>query len=49
MKLEEKDLHDIFNDSLFIYICKAVAQELEDVNMREKAGAVQDILVSLSK
>lgn len=49
MKIEAKDLHDIFNDSLFIYICKAVAQELEDNNMREMAGAVEDVLVNLTK
>ncbi len=45
----EKDkLNDIYCDSLFTYICKAVAAELEEYATRERAGAVLDKLRSLS-
>lgn len=46
----EKDgLGDVYNDSLFIYICKAVAKELDDYNMRDKSLAVTEVLHSLGK
>ena len=47
--LEKDTLGDIYNDSLLIYICKAVAEELDDYNMRDKSLAVTEILRSLSK
>lgn len=47
--LEKDTLSDIYNDSLLIYICKAVAKELDDYNMRDKSLAVTEILRSLSK
>jgi hypothetical protein len=45
---EKPALGDIYNDSLFNYICKAVASQLEEYATRERAGAVLDTLRSLS-
>lgn len=42
-------LEDIYNDSLFIYICKAVAAEQEEQGMREEALRVQETLRQLSR
>lgn len=42
--IEKQYLEDIHNDSLFIYICKAIAQELEDYHMREKSNTVLETL-----
>ncbi len=46
---EKAKLDDIYNDSLFIYICKAVAKELDDYHMRDKSIAVLETLRKLSK
>ena len=46
---EKGKLDDIYNDSLFIYICKAVAKELDDYHMRDKSIAVLETLRKLSK
>ena len=46
--LERDALDDIYNDSLFIYICKAIAKELDDYQMRDKAVAALEILRDLS-
>lgn len=44
----EKDLTgDIYNDSLFIYLCKAAAKELEDLGMRDKSIAALETLRKL--
>ena len=49
MGVDENTLDDIYNDSLFIFICKAVAKEFESCNMRQDAYEVQEILRKLSK
>jgi len=46
------DMHaadDIYNDSLFIYICKAVAAEFEEMSMYQDAQEIRQRLRSLSK
>ncbi len=45
---EKPALGAIYNHSLFNYICKAVASQLEEYATRERAGAVLDTLRSLS-
>lgn len=47
--LEKENLGDIYNDSLFIYICKAVAKEFDDYHMRDKSLATVEVLHNLSK
>ena len=47
--LEKDILDDIYNDSLFIYICKAVAKELDDFGMRDKSIEALETLRKLSK
>lgn len=49
VKLEKDTVDDIYNDSLFIYICKAVAKELDDYHMRDKSIAALEVLRNLSK
>lgn len=48
VEAEKALLGDVYNDSLFAYICKAVASELEQYATRERAGAVLDKLRALS-
>ena len=46
--LNEEILEDIYNDSLFVYICKAVVRELDEFNMREQASEIEEMLRKLS-
>ena len=46
---EKDSLDDICNDSLFIYICKAIAKEFDDYHMRDKSIAVLDVLRDLGR
>ena len=46
---EADGVYDIYHDSLFIYICKAVAGELKEQLMNEKAEAVMDIFRKLNR
>ena len=46
---ESNGLDDVYNDSLFIYICKAIAKEFDNYHMKNKSIAVLETLRSLSK
>lgn len=47
--LDLERFDDIYNDSLFVYICKAVAREFENNHLREEALHVQQLLRELSR
>ena len=49
IKMDEERLDDIYNDSLFNHICKTLAKEFEELNMRDDAFYVQDTLRKLNK
>lgn len=47
--LDKRSFENIYGDSLFVYICKAVAEEFEAFNMRQEALAVQEQLRDLTR
>ncbi len=43
MKVDSKMIHNLYNDSLFIHICKTFAKELENLDMVTEAEKVENI------
>ena len=49
LKIDEERLDGIYRDSLFNHICKTLAKEFEELNMRDEAFYVLDTLRKLNK
>lgn len=49
LKMDNTRLPEIFKDSLFSHICKTIANEFEELNMRDEAACVQNTLRKLNK
>ena len=47
--LEKEKVENVYEDTLFVYICKAIASELEENHMPDKADEVLEVLRKLKK